>query len=179
MKKKLLILTLFIATSLHAQEKMATTNGIISFEASVPFFENVEAKNETVNCYLNTKKGLVSFVVYVSMFHFQRSLMEDHFNANYLESKKYPKATFKGVIEKFEIKNIDSTETIYHINGKINIHGKSKNIRVPAKIRKVDKRIILQSNFTLNTDDFNIEIPYIVRTKISKKVNVSVYSVLQ
>ncbi len=43
------------------------------------------------------------------MFRFERSLMEDHFNANYLESKKYPKATFKGTIEKFDIQNIDSS----------------------------------------------------------------------
>ena len=179
MKKTLLLLALFIATSLHAQEKMTSTNGIISFEASVPFFENVEAKNETVNSYLNTKKGQISFVVYINMFHFQRSLMEDHFNANYLESKKYPKATFKGVIEKFEIKNIDSYTNVYYISGKINIHGKSKNIRVSAKIKKLGKGLELQSNFTINTDDFNIDIPYIVRNKISKEVTVTFYSVLQ
>lgn len=179
MKRTLLILALFIATCLHAQEKMTSTKGIITFEASVPFFENVEAKNETVNCYLNTKKGIISFVVYVNMFHFERSLMEDHFNANYLESKKYPKATFKGIIEKFEIKNIDYNERVYYLTGKINIHGKSKNIRVPAKIKKVDKGLELQSNFTLNTDDFNIDIPYIVRNKISKKVTVALFSVLQ
>tara|TARA_R110000868_G_scaffold36900_4_gene130504 strand:- start:9015 stop:9554 length:540 start_codon:yes stop_codon:yes gene_type:complete len=179
MKKTLLLLALLIATSIHAQEKMTSTKGIITFEASVPFFENVEAKNETVNSYLNTKKGQVTFVVYINMFHFQRSLMEEHFNANYLESKKYPKATFKGVIEKFEIKNIDFNEKIYYISGKINIHGKSKNIRVSAKIKKADKGIEIQSNFTLNTDDFNIDIPYIVRNKISKKVTVTVYSVLQ
>ena len=175
----LLILASFIALSTNAQEKMTTTNGIIYFEASVPLFEDVEAKNEAVNCYLNAKNGAILFVVPINMFRFERSLMEEHFNANYLESKKYPKATFKGLIEKFDLKNIDSNETEYFIDGKITIHGKSKNIRVNAKIKKVDKGIELQSNFSLNTDDFNIKIPFIIRSKISKKVNVSVYCVLQ
>jgi hypothetical protein len=59
------------------------------------------------------------------------------------------------------------------------IHGKSKIIRVRAKIKKANKGIELTSNFFLNTDDFNIEIPYIVRSKVSKKVTVGVYSNFQ
>jgi hypothetical protein len=30
------------------------------------------------------------------------------FNDNYMESRRYPKATFKGLIEKFDLKNISS-----------------------------------------------------------------------
>lgn len=179
MKKILLLLLLFIAYGSRAQDKLTATNGIISFEASVPIFEDVKAKNESVICYLNTKKKMISFVVYITLFRFERSLMEDHFNANYLESKKYPKATFKGLIEKFDINDIDSIEKVHYINGKINIHGKSKNIRVSAKMKKINKGLEFQSTFILNTDDFNIEIPYIVRNKISKQVIVSVHSVLQ
>ena len=58
------------------------------------------------------------------------------------------------------------------------MHGKSKNIRVLAKIKKVAAGIELISNFTLNSDDYDIEIPYIVRSKISKNVNVKVKAVL-
>ena len=170
-----MLLTAFI---IDAQEKKTSTKGVIVFEASVPFFEPVKAKNDGVNLILNTKKGIITFVVYIDRFSFERSLMQEHFNANYMESKKYPKATFKGLIEKFDLKNIAPDATEYYIKGKITMHGKSKNIRVLAKIKKVAAGIELISNFTLNSDDYNIEIPYIVRSKISKNVNVKVKAVL-
>ncbi|SEA96160.1 YceI-like domain-containing protein [Flavobacterium gillisiae] len=178
MKKKLLLFLLLTAFIIDAQEKRTSTKGVIVFEASVPFFEPVKAKNDGVNLILNTKKGIITFVVYIDRFSFERSLMQEHFNANYMESKKYPKATFKGLIEKFDLKNIAPDATEYYIKGKITMHGKSKNIRVLAKIKKVAAGIELISNFTLNSDDYNIEIPYIVRSKISKNVNVKVKAVL-
>jgi hypothetical protein len=179
MKNILLLFLLFVSNIIDAQEKMMTTNGIIVFEASIPFFEAVEAKNETVNCILKTKNGTISFVTFIEQFEFKRTLMEEHFNKNYLESNRYPKATFKGIIEKFDFKDISLTPKDYFIRGKMTIHGKSKIIRVRAKIKKANKGIELTSNFFLNTDDFNIEIPYIVRSKVSKKVTVGVYSHFQ
>jgi hypothetical protein len=179
MKPILLVLFLFLSNTIGAQEKMMTTNGIIVFEASIPLFEPVEAKNETVNCILNTKKGTISFMTFINQFSFKRELMEEHFNKNYLESGRYPKATFKGIIEKFDVKDLGLSYTNYYIKGKMTIHGKSKNIRVAAKIKKTKKGIQLKSNFSLNTDDFKVEIPFIVMSKISKKVTVAVYSNLQ
>lgn len=179
MKKFILLFLLFLSTTIDAQEKMMTTDGIIFFEASIPFFEAVEAKNEALNCVLKTKKGTITFVTDIKSFRFKRALMEEHFNENYLESDRYPRATFKGLIERFDIKDIGTIAKEYYIKGRMTIHGKSKNIRVIAKIKKANKGIELKSNFTLNTDDFDIEIPFIVRSKISKKVAVSVYSNLQ
>ena len=180
MKKILLLFLFFFSVPIVAQEKINTTNGIITFEASVPFYEAVEAINKQVYTFLNTKNGNISIVAFIKSFHFERSLMEDHFNANYMESKKYPKATFKGEIEKFDLKKINETSANYFIKGKINMHGVSKNIRVPATITKNSKNaIVIQSKFSLNTDDFKIEIPFIVRSKISKTVNVDVNCTLQ
>ncbi|MEZ7499920.1 YceI family protein [Flavobacterium sp. Arc3] len=178
MKKTLLLFLLLTAFIIDAQEKMTSTKGIIIFEASVPFFEPVKAINKDVNLILNTKRGSISFVVYIDHFSFERNLMQEHFNENYMESKRYPKATFKGLIEKFDLKNIGSNAKEYYIKGKITMHGKSKNIRVSAKIKKVAAGIELISNFTLNSDDYNIEIPYVIRSKISKKVNVRVKTIL-
>jgi hypothetical protein len=178
MKKTLLLFLLLTAFIIDAQEKMTSTKGIIIFEASVPFFEPVKAINKSVNLILNTKRGSISFVVYIDRFSFERSLMQEHFNENYMESKRYPKATFKGLIEKFDLKNIGADEKEYYITGKISMHGKSKNIRVSAKIKKVTTGIELISNFTLNSDDYNIEIPYVIRSKISKNVNVRLKTIL-
>jgi polyisoprenoid-binding protein YceI len=157
---------------------MTAYQGIIIFEASVPFFEPIKATNEQVNCILNTKRGTISFVANINDFHFERALMKEHFNENYMESKKYPKATFKGLIEKFDLKNITPVAKEYYIKGKMSIHGKSKNISVPAKIKKVANGIQLISNFTLKPDEYNIAIPYIVRSKIATNVKVTVKVVL-
>lgn len=174
MKKILLIFLLFFSIPIVAQEKKSATNGNITFEASVPFYEAVEAKNNQVYSVLNTKNGNISFVAINKKFRFKRSLMEDHFNANYMESNKYPKATFKGRIEKFSINKISTTPGEYYIKGKINIHGVTKNIRVLAMLSKTaTNTIVIQSNFALNTDDFKIHIPFIIRNKIAKNVNVA------
>lgn len=180
MKKTILFLLFFFSIPIVAQEKKTATNGNIAFEASVPFYEAVEAKNNQVFSVLNTKNGGISFVAVIKNFQFERSLMQDHFNANYMESDQYPKATFKGQIEKFILEKLNTTPTEYYIKGKINIHGVTKNIRVPANISKTaSNAIVIHSFFTLNTEDFKIEIPFMVRNKIAQNVNVTLHTEFQ
>lgn len=179
MKKITLLFLIFIANIAIAQEKISTDKGILNFEASVPFFEEVKAINKKASCVLITKTGEITCFVFIKNFQFERSLMEEHFNANYMQSHRYPKAIFKGRIEKFDFKNIDSNATEYQITGKITMHGKSKKVIVTGIIKKGAQGIELISNFPLNTDDFKIEIPFIVRSKISKNVNTQLYCVLQ
>lgn len=179
MKKVTLLFLIFITNTAIAQEKISTDKGIINFEASVPFFEEVKAINKNTYCVLITKTGQITFLANIKNFQFERSLMEEHFNANYMESNRFPRAAFKGIIEKFDLKNITSVANQYMIKGKITMHGKSKKIIVTGMIKKGPQGIELISNFPLNTDDFKIEIPYIVRSKISKNVNTQVYCVLQ
>ncbi|MFV8327145.1 YceI family protein [Flavobacterium sp. ZS1P14] len=178
MKIITLLFLIFIANNGIAQEKMTTDKGIINFEASVPFFEEVKAINKKASCVLITKTGEITCFAIIKNFQFERSLMEEHFNQNYMQSHRFPKAIFKGIIEKFNLKNIDSNANEYQIRGKITMHGKSKKIIVMGMIRKGDQGIELISNFPLNTDDFKIEIPFIVRSKISKNVNTQLYCVL-
>ena len=173
MKTTLLIPILFLSFSIIAQEKMITKNGTISFEASVPAFEEVKAKNTGVSCVLNTKTGEIASLALMKGFKFKVALMEEHFNENYVESAKYPKATFKGKIENFDISKITTTVQNYTLKGKLELHGKTKDISVIAKIRKTNEGIEISSNFSVNSDDFAIEIPSVVSKKVSKKVNVS------
>lgn len=173
MKIKLLIPLLFLSLSVFAQEKMITKNGTISFEASVPSFEEVKAKNTGASCVLNTKSGEIASLALMKGFKFKVALMEEHFNENYVESVKYPKATFKGKIENFDISKVTGSVQNYTLNGKLELHGKSKDISVIAKIRKTSEGLEIKSNFSVNSDDFDIEIPSVVSKKVSKKVNVS------
>ena len=178
MKNFTLLALFFVLYPIDAQNKFSSSKCIINFEASVPLFEAVEAENNNVNCTLNADKGEISFVVVIKKFQFKRNLMQEHFNSNYMESDRYSKATFKGIIEKFDLKVITEEEKDFLIKGKITIHGQSRMITVLGKIKKAGDGIQINSNFTLNTDDFNIEIPNIVIAKISKKVNTQIVCVL-
>jgi hypothetical protein len=179
MKKITLLFLLLNINFTNAQEKMTSSKCVIHFEASVPFFEAVEARNDAVNCVLIPEKSQITFVAIIKKFQFKRDLMREHFNANYMESDRYSKAIFKGIIEKFDMKNINEIEKDYQIKGRIEIHGEAKAITVLAKIKRVKDGIQINSSFTLNTEDFKIEIPSIVIAKVSKIVNTELECVLQ
>jgi hypothetical protein len=178
MKKITLLVLTFVLSTITAQEKLTTSKCVIYFEASVPLFEAVEAKNDIVECELIPEKSQINFTAVIKKFQFKRDLMKEHFNSNYMESDRYSKATFKGIIEKFDLKIITEKEKDFLIKGKLTIHGQTRMITVSAKIKKVDNGIQINSHFTLNTDDFKIEIPNIVIAKISKNVNTQINCIL-
>ena len=172
--KNLFTLGLILFTvALFAQDKVITKNGNINFEASVPAFEEIKAKNENVTCILNTKTGEIASLALIKGFRFKIALMEEHFNENYMESDKYPKATFKGTIINFDLSKLTTTYTEYTVKGKLEIHGKSKDISSLAKIRKTDNGIDLITNFDVYASDFAIEIPSVVKNKVSNKILIS------
>ena len=173
MKTHIILLLILSMGTLFAQDKMITKTGQLVFEASVPSFEEVKAKNESVSCVLNTKTGEIAALALQKGFRFKIALMEEHYNENYVESDKYPKATFKGKIENFDLSKIDKAGKSHTIKGTLELHGKSKEISITATIKKVDTGLEIKSDFALNADDFNIEIPSVVSKKVSKKVNVS------
>ena len=157
-----------------AQDKLLTKTGVTTFEASVPSFEEVKATNKNSGCVLNTKTGEIVGLVFMKGFQFRLALMEEHFNENYMESDKYPKGVFKGKIANFDMNQLSTQKQDFSINGTMEIRGKSKEISIIAKISKTDNTISLLSNFNLNTDDFGIELPLVVRSKVAKKVNVTI-----
>ena len=179
MKKITLIVLLIVAIKSIAQDKMVTYGGIIHFEASIPLFEEVKASNEKITCILITKTGQIACWMNITDFKFKRDLMQEHFNENYMESNRFPRAVFKGKIEKFDLKNLNSEFNQYQITGKITIRGRTKKIVITGTLKKVGKSIELHTVFRLNTDDFKIDIPFIVRSKISKNVSTQLICVLE
>ena len=179
MKIKLLTLIFFLSYATIAQERFITKSGIISFEASIPAFEEIKGKNTSASCVLNTKSGEIAALALVRGFNFKIALMEEHFNENYIESNKFPKTTFKGKIENFSYPRITKTEQSYTINGTLELHGKTKDVSVTAKIKRTDGGIEIKSDFVVNTDDFEIEIPSVVSKKKKKNVKVSLEFLLK
>ncbi|MFY7810247.1 MAG: YceI family protein [Flavobacterium sp.] len=172
MKKIIIALVLLNNLIATAQEKIITKTGEVNFEASVPSFEEVKGKNNSVSCVLNTKTGHIASMALAKGFRFKVALMEEHFNENYIESDKFPKITFKGIIENFKFEDLTSNEKLYKIIGTMELHGKTKEIVINTKIKKVNNITYINSSFSINVSDFDIEIPSVVSKKLSKKVNI-------
>jgi polyisoprenoid-binding protein YceI len=97
--------------------------------------------------------------------------MQEHFNENYLESDKFPKATFKGDILNFN--NVSSLDATYDVKGIITIHGVSKEIVVPTIFKRNGDTIFVKGEFNLLLEDFDIKIPRLLLKKIAKEINVT------
>ena len=179
MKKITLLSLILISNFSFAQEEMITHNGIVNFEASVPLFEEVKATNETSSCTLNTNTGIITDVVLIKDFHFKIPIMEEHFNENYLESKYHPKAIFKGKIQGFNINIIGSDSKEFLMKGKLEIHGKSKEISIPVFLKKVGDGLEITSNFKVRINDFNIKIPRVLIVKIDENVTIKTNYLVQ
>jgi len=179
MKKITLLSLILISNFSFAQEEMITHNGIVNFEASVPLFEEVKATNETSSCTLNTNTGIITDVVIIKDFYFKIPIMEEHFNKNYLESNHHPKAIFKGKIQGFNINIIGSDSKEFLMKGKLEIHGKSKEISIPVFLKKVGDGLEITSNFKVRINDFNIKIPRVLIVKIDENVTIKTNYLVQ
>ncbi|WPR71048.1 YceI family protein [Flavobacterium sp. NG2] len=166
---------LFMISIGFSQERKITKSGTITFEASVPSFEEVKATNNSVSCILNTNTGELASLALVKGFRFKVALMEEHFNENYIESNKYPKATFKGTIKNFNLMSLstDVPKTLV-LNGILSIHGKTKEITTSVTLKKIKNDIELQSQFIVTPSDFDIHIPKVVSKKVAETVTIKI-----
>lgn len=179
MKKQILYITILLISSfLTAQNKYYTKSGNIDFEASVPSFEEVKAKNNTVTSILNINTGEIAALALIKGFRFKVALMEEHFNENYAESAKFPKATFTGTIDDFSIDNLTNESKIFHLKGKLTFHGKTTHISPEVLISIDENKMYLTSSFRLNPKEFDIYIPKIVRKKVAETIEVTINFVL-
>jgi hypothetical protein len=174
MKYRIAILFVFCLLPLviSAQGRYVTKTGEIDFEASVPSFEEVKAKNTNVSAILNSDTGEFAALALMKGFRFKVALMEEHFNENYIESSKFPKATFKGKIKDFIFSKLSESDSEFMIEGTITMHGVDKLIDVPATFTLLDNTISMKLRFTLRPEDFNIEIPKVVSSKIAEEIDV-------
>ncbi len=176
MKRIILILGISIGSLslLTAQSKYTTKTGTIHFEASVPSFEEVKAENSNVSAILNCDTAEFAALVLVKGFRFKVALMEEHFNENYIESSKYPKAIVRGTLKNFDVDQLSTSPLEYELEGVINLHGQEQKLLIPIMLQQSSGGIIqITANFTLKPEAFGIKIPGIVRNKVAEEVNVN------
>ena len=178
--KKIAFLGLLVFTgNVMFSQKIMTRTGEIKFEASMPAFEEIAAKNNTVSCILDESNGDFVALALVKAFKFKAPLMEEHFNENYLESSVFPKSTFKGKIIGFDSSKLSSKKNIYDLEGDFTLHGVTKKIKAKITIFLNSDKVIATSDIIVKPQDYNIEIPNLVKKKIAENVKVSINFILQ
>jgi len=167
---------LLMATALYGQSATAvkyfTRNASASFFSEAPL-EKIEASTTSASSVIDMATGNVEVAVLIKSFNFKKALMQEHFNENYLESTKFPKAVFKGRMPEFKSINltIDGKHTAV-LKGDITIHGITKPLETKVLIRSEGGKIFAETEFELIVADFNISIPSVVRDNIAKMVKV-------
>jgi hypothetical protein len=174
MVKQLVIIAFFcfLGYVLPAQAQLLSAkNSEIDFFSKTPL-EDIKALNTKSSSIINTENGEIVVKIPVNQFQFSNKLMQQHFNENYLESEKYPNATFKGKIN--EVINFTQSGT-YEVSasGTLNIHGVNQERTIKGKISISEGLINLNTKFDVLLVDHKINIPKIVFKKIAEQIAVS------
>ena len=167
----LLLIHLVATGPTRAQSKLyATATGQTSFFSETPA-ENISAINKKTQAILNTSTGELAIRMNMRDFDFPNELMEEHFNENYMESEKYPTATFRGKVDQA----VDYTQNgTYEVSatGAFTVHGVTQNRSLKGQLVVKDKTISISSDFEVALADHKIEVPKIVFMKIAQVIKV-------
>lgn len=180
MKKTLTLITLMlIGISQVNAQKFFTRTGNITFFSTTPM-EDIKAENHQAGCILNMENGEVAFTVMMKSFEFEKALMQEHFNEKYVESDKFPKATFKGVLQ---VKSMDTFaedgEYPVAVDGSMTIHGVTKPMEARGTLTRKGESITVNAVFPIVVEEYDIKIPGPVKDKIAKAVETTVNAELK
>jgi hypothetical protein len=176
MQKILLLFVAFlcIASSSFGQ-KYFTKTASVHFTSDAPM-EKIEASNNNGYVVLDAASGQLEWSVLIKGFKFDKALMQEHFNENYMESSRFPKAVFKGnLVNPQEINCTKDGSYDVHVNGNITIHGVTKPLQSHGRMIIKNGVVSVSGSFDLTVADFDITVPKIVRDNIAKTVLVNVH----
>ena len=177
MKKIVFLISITLFTgAVSAQDKYFTKTGKIHFDATTPKSpESIDGVNKSSICVVDTKTGNIQFSLLMKGFEFERALMQEHFNENYVESNKYPKTEFKGTITNNTAVNY-SKDGVYpvKVKGKLSMHGETKDIEADGKLTVKGGKISANADFQVTLADFKVTIPSLVADKVAKIAKITV-----
>ena len=177
MKKTILFAALIAGISpFVSAQRYFTKSGTISFDATAPGSpEDIKADNRTVTCVIDASTGAIQFKAPMKAFTFERALMQEHFNENYVESNKYPEAKFAGSIS--NITAIDFTKDGSYpatVKGKLNMHGVEQSVETTGKVNVSKGKITATASFSVLLSDYKVDVPTLVGDKVSKTAKITV-----
>ncbi|MCS7074228.1 MAG: YceI family protein [Bacteroidia bacterium] len=160
-----------------AQDIVKTTSGTVNFVSEAPL-EVIKAKSGNLNAVLNLNTRSFAFSVPMTSFQgFNSPLQREHFNENYIESKRYPHGSFKGkIIEEVNLKQ-NGTYTV-RAKGILTIHGVEAERIFKSTVIVNNGTIKISSKFDVKLEDHAISIPKIVNQKIAEVIFVEVNATL-
>lgn len=159
-----------VALSVQAQQ-YSLSEGVITFFSEATL-ENITAENKGATSVFYASSGEIAFAIPNNQFQFEKKLMQQHFNEKYMESEKYPRSTFSGRIEGFDISKTGDQQV--KAIGKMYIHGVTKTVEIPGVIRVTSQGISMKSTFMIKLADYKIKIPQILWQNIAEQVEVTV-----
>jgi polyisoprenoid-binding protein YceI len=165
----LVIVWVLISASVSGQ-KFVSERGFIKFFSHATI-EDITARNEKVTAMFDAAAGTIAFVVPINKFEFAKSLMQEHFNEKYLESERYPKSTFQGRILGYSPDA--TTEQSVSAQGKLTIHGVTRDVDIPGQIVRLEKGLKMTARFMVELKDYDIEIPTLMWQNIAERVEVT------
>ena len=168
---RLIISIFFIILSftVNAQQYLTKTANI-SFFSEAPL-EDISAKNTKVSAVYDEETKQLVFQLNISDFIFPRPLMQEHFNENYLESDKFPKSSFSGIVEQLNERVIAT--------GTLKMHGVTNEVEVTGSLEKKNDYVIINASFIIPLKDFKIKIPRVVMYNIAEEIEVTVKAELK
>ncbi|MFM8371203.1 MAG: YceI family protein, partial [Bacteroidota bacterium] len=142
--------------------------------------EKIEALTKTASCVLDISTGKIQWAVLLKSFKFEQALMEEHFNENYAESNKFPKATFAGQITNLSEVNLAKDGTYNAVvTGKMTLHGVTKDITANGALNVSGGKIRVNAGFSLMLPDYGINIPSLVSDKVTKDARILIDATLE
>lgn len=168
MKKSLILILALLIGGVMFSQKMITRAGEIKFDATVPgAMDEVIGTNNTASSIFDKSTGDLVVQVMVKSFKFKSPLMEEHFNENYMESDKLPKASFKGKVVGF-----DGKPGSYDVEGDLTIHGVVNKVKTKMTVTNDGAKVIISGNFSIKLSDYKLEVPALARKTLAETAKV-------
>ena len=167
MVRQIISICLFlICFSVNAQQYLAK-DGTISFFSKAPA-EDISAINNKVSAVYDAKTKALAFQLNIIDFIFLKSLMQEHFNENYMESDIFPTSTFVGKV-------VSHKNGVSNVEGKLTIHGEANTISVVGNLQVNDNiASISVVKFSVKLKDYKIKVPRIVMYNIAEEIEIKV-----
>ena len=170
--KGLLLAPLFLLITTYSySQRYIIESGSIAFFSKATI-EDIKSENKKVSSIFNISSGSVAFSMPIREFHFDKQLMQEHFNDKYMESDKFPSSTFAGVVTGYVTTSTSDQQV--RAKGKLTIHGVTREVDVPGTFQFTNGQVILKSSFKIKLDDYNIKIPKLLWQNIAEQVDVMV-----
>ncbi|WP_162555756.1 YceI family protein [Reichenbachiella versicolor] len=169
--RAVLLVFLLLGAFVADAQKYKSVSSKVHFFSEAPM-ENIEAVNSQSQSVFDAESGQIVFSIPVDQFQFDKKLMQEHFNENYMETEDYPTATFKAQLQDW--KGLSSSQTAT-AKGGLDVHGITQNREIEGKISKTNDKVMVDAKFVIELKDHKIKIPKAVFYNIAEKIEVTVH----